>query len=487
MNRHGATRPVTPGSGALEPRVPGPGVLQRRDATAGAVLGAALAACVLLSAPASAGPVDPGVGELNRQGVEFYEARKYYQAIDRFKRALELDPDNPEIVANLASSWSGLGVELLNSGESAAARRAFEDSIALHEGFYAHFGLGYIHFLDHHDSDARDHLSAALALREDFAKAHKFLAMIEYRAGREKPAIEAMQRAVALDAEDAEAVAILARWRTEARITRDFRTRRTDRFEVRHDPAIPAAKVDRLIDHLEASIEAIGDRLGYRPRKRLVVGLFGERSFHEATGAHHWIGGLYDGQIKIAVSDSDSDRAEPDRAELHRAELHRAIQHELTHALVKGLFAACPNWLNEGIAQYFEYAPVHGGGVARATATAHATAEAAGGEEAALLERRRLERRREVVEKLRQGASRRVPFARIPARLWEVSDEDEARWTYLQGLGFVEHLASRYRVFRLRLLLETAREEGSLARAFRLTYGKTLEELEEEWWRAISG
>ena len=56
----------------------------------------------------------------------------------------------------------------------------------------------------------------------------------------------------------------------------------------------------------------------------------------------------------------------------------------------------------------------------------------------------------------------------------------------MQGLGFVEYLVRNYHEFRLLLLLEAITSEGSVSRAFEVTYGKRLDELEVAWWRQVT-
>ena len=53
----------------------------------------------------------------------------------------------------------------------------------------------YIYFLNQEDEPAKRHLEASLKLQADHAKTYKFLALIEYRAGRGKSAREAMDEA----------------------------------------------------------------------------------------------------------------------------------------------------------------------------------------------------------------------------------------------------------------------------------------------------
>ena len=92
-----------------------------------------------LPVPAAEGQVTA----LNNEGIKFYEKRLSHQAIDRFRKALELREDDAEVKANLALAWVGLGLEFLNSGESARAEKAFESALEVQEEPYACFGLGY--------------------------------------------------------------------------------------------------------------------------------------------------------------------------------------------------------------------------------------------------------------------------------------------------------------------------------------------------------
>lgn len=416
-----------------------------------------------LPAPTAEGQVTA----LNNEGIKFYEKRLYHQAIDRFRKALELREDDAEVKANLALAWVGLGLEFLNSGESAPAEKAFQSALEVQEEPYAYFGLGYIHYLQQDDRGARRALERVLRLDATFARAYKILGLLEYRNGREDKAEELMARAVELDKDDREAESILQRWRQHEKIAGKFKTRKTKRLRLRYDPELDRETLRDIEAALEKALQAVGEALGVWPQRRLSVTLFSEQSFRQATGAAHWIGGLFDGQIKIPVPTRATDGTAPTEAEL--AELSRALHHELTHALLKELYPAVPNWLNEGVAQFFEFYP-------------HPDDDAATLGRA--VEFRRL-RRKEAVAQLREHAHQRVSLAKIPVRLWEQSDEARARWTYLQGLSFVDYLVDTYHLFRLRVFLKTARDSGSLQSACRLTYGRELEKLEDDWWKSV--
>ena len=345
----------------------------------------------------------------------------------------------------MARARSALGVELFNAGEMRQAEEAFEEALKQAEDSYAHFGLGFLHFVRFEDDASQAHLLEALRLEPNYGKTRKLLGLLDYRQGRSAQALQKMEKACELDPKDKEAKALFDRWRLESGFTGTFSEKVKGRFLVRADPLIPPADLEGAVQRLEKARKEVGDALGLRASKKsIVVVFFSEERFHKATGSYHWVGGVYDGQIKLPVPGA----AGKDAAAA-REELEESARHEITHVAIRALCPECPNWLNEGIAQHFE----------------------------------RKGREEETRRLLREGASRRIRFKDVPSRLWEVENEELARWTYLQGLGFVEFLVARFQEFRLRLLLEAIEGEGSVSKAFELTYGLSLESAEGLWWK----
>ncbi|MFC2171646.1 peptidase MA family metallohydrolase, partial [Acidobacteriota bacterium] len=67
--------------------------------------------------------------------------------------------------------------------------------------------------------------------------------------------------------------------------------------------------------------------------------------FWKATDAPSWVGGLYDQKIRVPVKGL---KPGDQRHE-------KVLKHELVHALIHvKCGGACPRWLNEGLAQYYE-------------------------------------------------------------------------------------------------------------------------------------
>lgn len=399
-----------------------------------------------LVAASLAGPLaGQGVEKLVAEGRQRFEKRQYFPAIEAFRRARELasETQRPTVSRHLASAYGALGAEYFNAGENRLAEETFRKGLEFAGNYYSHFGLGFLYFMRLENGESLKQLQAALKYKPDFAGTHKLLALLDYRQGRTGKALERLAEAQRFDPEDGETNALLKRWRVESTYSSQFRELTIESFLVRVDPAIPRATRDVLLVALEKAHGEIGDSLGIWPREKITVVLFGEKSFHEATGSYHWVGGMYDGQLKMPVPTGSS--------RLVRESVREVIRHEYTHVLIRRLAPECPVWLNEGIAQHYEKS-VDLDSLAR---------------------------------QLRAASGRRMALEKIPARLWAVDDVDLARQSYLQGHGFVEYLVENFHEFRLRLLLSALAEEHSLGKAFERTFGLSLGELEEGWWRDV--
>jgi len=421
------------------------GLLLLTDLTGGAGF-LSLRTGLLLRFPALLAEEPPLITKLRAQGAEHYRERRYYQAIRSVERALDIaeEAQRAELSRLLGRFRAALGVELFNTGENRQAEEVFREALVHSADPYAHFGLGFLHFVRLEDEDARKELTEAARLDPSYSQTQKLLALMDYRQGDSASALQKIRKACELDPEDAEAKALSARWTLERGYTEKFVEKSVRGFLLRVDPRLPSGQVKRVVRLLKRARKEIASVFGLKEDRRIAVVLFAEERFHQATGSFHWVGGVFDGQIKLPVKVGKGDSKDRD-------ELGAAVRHEMVHVAVREVCPECPNWLNEGIAQYFE------------------------GEVDSLAMRRLL----------REGAARKISFRKVPARLWEVDDEALARWTYLQGLGFVRFLARRFHPFRLRLCLEAITREQSVAKAFETTYGARLEVLESLWWEEV--
>jgi hypothetical protein len=111
----------------------------------------------------------------------------------------------------------------------------------------------------------------------------------------------------------------------------------TVRFEGREDPALVWA----LLERLESAYRDVGRQLGAFPGSRVPVMLYTDGEFPAHASVPHWAQGLFDGQIRLAVS----------WVAVHEESLDKTLRHEYTHALVHARTGGnVPTWLSEGLA-----------------------------------------------------------------------------------------------------------------------------------------
>jgi tetratricopeptide (TPR) repeat protein len=172
------------------------------------------------------------------------------------------------------------------------------------------------------------------------------------RAGGDRGQVLAdLERAVALDPEDAGLAALLDKWRQQELIEADHALFQSEHFEFSYPPhrSDLVGGVRDLVDALERAYSDLWLTTSHDPvlesRERLRVVLLGRDDFRTATGLGHWAGGAFDGTIRVGIDDLGRERDAT----------VRTLRHELTHAFVQSLGGAgVPGWLNEGLAQWFE-------------------------------------------------------------------------------------------------------------------------------------
>jgi hypothetical protein len=96
---------------------------------------------------------------------------------------------------------------------------------------------------------------------------------------------------------------------------------------------------------LDAAYWRIGGILTVYPSETFTVILYTLQQFRDVTRAPAWAGGMYDGQIRVAV------RGAFDQP----SEFERVLTHEFVHAVVAMLGGHnVPWWINEGLATALE-------------------------------------------------------------------------------------------------------------------------------------
>jgi len=210
-----------------------------------------------------------------------------------------------------------------------------------------HLGAGFAALMLGQHRDAEAWLERALALAPGLTDASVLLGEVLYRGGRLRDAIEVYEAALERAPGHRTLEQSLAKWRKDADIRAGSYESRGAHFSVRFQGPADDLLARRAVEMLEAAYWRVGAALATYPRDAIVVVLYTQEQFRDVTRSPAWAAAAYDGIIRV-----------PMRGALARADdLERLLAHEFVHALVAGLAGRnVPQWLNEGLASYFESA-----------------------------------------------------------------------------------------------------------------------------------
>ena len=94
---------------------------------------------------------------------------------------------------------------------------------------------------------------------------------------------------------------------------------------------------------LRDSYRAVSQDLGFYINNKIVVLFYGGDEFRSITNQPHFVGGLYDGKIRLPAYQKG----------INDLTLRVAVRHEMTHAFVSYLSSLrAPAWIQEGLAEY---------------------------------------------------------------------------------------------------------------------------------------
>jgi len=195
------------------------------------------------------------------------------------------------------------------------------------------------------NSEAEDLIQDALAVRAEEPSALALLAEVAYRSDRLPEAIELWERSLE-KRPDGDVAARLAKARKEQDVEQDFYRSDAPHFTLKYDGEKASEALGReILDHLESAYADLTSRFNVYPASVIIVTLYSREAFYDVTESPRWVGGLFDGQIRIPIGG------------LTRltAAAGSVFTHELAHCIVYHKTRGnCPRWLQEGIAQRVE-------------------------------------------------------------------------------------------------------------------------------------
>jgi tetratricopeptide (TPR) repeat protein len=287
-------------------------------------------------------------------------------------------------------------------------------------------------------------LERALQLTPNDHGSMLVLGQIYLKQEKRPEALALLQRAKELGASDPELDKMLDQLGREVDTEWSFVQLESRHFRVSFAGTEERSTARFVLGALEEAYDDVGRKLGYSPDQRLTAVLYTAEDFRAITRTPDWVGGVFDGRIKLPVRGLEAD--DPD--------LSRVLRHEYAHSVVTLLAGPrCPAWLNEGIAVWAEEAETGDHQRwAEQTLAAHGTLP---------------------FDALSDS------FARLPV--------DGAEAAYAQSYLAVQSLVDRYGSRRLVEFLSALSHGTNVSDAFAEVYREGLEGFQERLLRGYSG
>lgn len=283
--------------------------------------------------------------QLNRQGLDYLRQQQPGLAVEMFQRALRQRPDHPRLRQNLATACLASGKAALNELDYERALEWFNKGRECSdEPSEFLFHAGTVHLRKGDLSQAEIALNASLALAPERAETHQLLGRLYYGSGRMPEAMVSLRRAGELQPDDASIRAFIARVQTEYALEMDMSQAHDGHFRVYYIGNDNPTLGEDVLRVLAAAYVEVGHRLNRFPSSPVPVLLYNQQNFAAITSSPGWVGGLYDGKIRVLLGQIRQ-LDDPLRALLF---------HEYSHVVIRDLTRGyCPAWLHEGLAEIF--------------------------------------------------------------------------------------------------------------------------------------
>jgi tetratricopeptide (TPR) repeat protein len=170
------------------------------------------------------------------------------------------------------------------------------------------------------------------------------LGRIKYETGNLSEAVELWEKALALEPDDTPLRSLVEKTRRELAVEDKMVKGYSGRFNLSYDVAAKNAFADDILSVLEEAYNRVGSNLNHYPEARVPVLIYTRKGFKDITKGPEWSGGVYDGKIRLPIGGL------AEISPMVRSVLYHEYAHVVVFELTRG---NVPNWLNEGIAEYF--------------------------------------------------------------------------------------------------------------------------------------
>lgn len=203
-----------------------------------------------------------------------------------------------------------------------------------------------------HASEALPYAERAVSLSPDSPDSLTVLGYVQYSSDRDPEAIRSWKHALQLRPDPA-VEQFLAKAERDASVQTNYSERESGHFTLHYEGRQTSESLrNQILATLDSEYDDLVRELGIEPRNNISVVLYTSQAFFDVTRAPAWSGAINDGKLRIPMQGVSS----------VTPELARVLKHELAHSFINQLSVGrCPQWLNEGMAQFVEPKPLADG------------------------------------------------------------------------------------------------------------------------------
>ena len=284
---------------------------------------------------------------LNEAGIRHLLSDWRDAAVNDFEGALKLEPQSLVLQRNLAAALAARSQDHRKAQHPAEALGDLDRAVELHPERLLYRRLrGEVRLELGGDGDrlyAREDFQWVLERDPDSFGSLVFMAGMDYADRRLLSCVQRYDRALALRPDDPGIRPARDRAARELAVEERYETVRDRNFVVRYSPDIPREVAEAVLGFCDDAYVKLTRDFDTVPEKVTVVTLYPRGDFRSATLAHGWVGGLYDGTIRISMP-----------ARRNAESVRGTLTHEFCHLLVHAIAPRVPRWLDEGLAERAE-------------------------------------------------------------------------------------------------------------------------------------
>ena len=286
---------------------------------------------------------------------------------------------------------------------------------------------------------------------EELVTVYHLLATTYTKNNMPQKAKETYQKILEISPFDIKASKQLDRIRREERIESKLLKKESAHFILKFEGTQEREyEAPEILAILEEAYKQVGADLNYHPKTKSTVIIYpSKKEFRYVTYTQSWVGGLYDGKIRIPLS-----------IELEEAEHFKGtLVHEYTHHVIHGKTKDnCPKWLHEGLAQY---------------------------EDGRYEEDREQNEERLEILNLKLEENTLVPLKYI-GPYWQSENTEMMSLAYYEAYTATKYLIKRYGLKGINKLLEKLGEGVSIDEALEEVFYLDYQTLDKKWHKFLA-